>query len=109
MNEVKSEASALTRYRMLRSVDGGGTWTLEGTQDAYNGDAAAKKMFGVVDEGVQVVAIPNRSWKPLGRKVVESYTNAPVDPVPPQDPLPLSFDLTGSAAMLPDPLEEEDR
>lgn len=70
----------LTRYRMLKSSDGN-TWTLVGSQDAHNGDAAVKKFFGIVPDGQQVVAVTERSWRPLVRKkeVVERFVNAPVE------------------------------
>lgn len=81
------EETLLTRYRMLKSVDGGRTWTLEGHQDAHNGDSAVRKFFGVPEEGIRVVAVTERSWRPLGRKkrVVEQFVAAPVDDEPVDD------------------------
>lgn len=74
----------LTRYRMLKSIDGGVTWKLVGNQDAHNGDSAVSKFFGIPEDGVQVVAVTERSWRPVARKkqVVEKYVAAPVEEAP---------------------------
>jgi hypothetical protein len=86
----------LTRYRMLKSTDSGKTWTMEGDQDAHNGDAALKKFFGIPEAGVQVVAVTERSWRPAARakRVVETDVLGAVDQTP--EPIP------GQTAITPD-------
>lgn len=64
----------LTRYRMLKSIDDGKTWTKDGDQDAHNAESALKKFYGIPEEGVQIVAVTERSWRPVVRavKIVET-------------------------------------
>lgn len=89
----------LTRYRMLKSLDSGKTWTMEGDQDAHNGDSALKKFFGIPEEGVQVVAVTERSWRPAARakRIVETDVLATVEATPP----PVEEPIVGQTKIAP--------